>query len=252
MNNRQKLYSMILAPAAMILVLVNIAGATESLTLSGSATTNTYDAAGQTITYTYIVTNSGTVDLTATEGGGSFQIEECINGVGYCNNYNGLQIFKGTLAPGQSFSFTSKPYTITQYDLDYGYVVDNASAMIATYGYLSSNQITLTATANQNPALTIAKSAKTNNPADSTTYNAKDQYIIYNYNVTNSGNVDIFGPINVTDNRINGGIPFTETGNPNLSPGTTGTVGIGYRITQADIDTGSVTNSAYARFIRAL
>ena len=68
------------------------------------------------------------------------------------------------------------------------------------------------------------------------------QNITYSYNVTNSGNVNITGPINVTDDRI-GTILIT---NENLIPGQNVTGTANYTVTQADIDSGSVTNEAVA------
>ena len=60
-----------------------------------------------------------------------------------------------------------------------------------------------------NPALTIVKSA------DPTNYSIIGQTITYTYNVTNSGNVNITGLINVTDNKT-GTIHINNSG---LAPG---------------------------------
>ena len=100
------------------------------------------------------------------------------------------------------------------------------------------NQTTATITAiNQNPALTIVKSASP------TTYSTVGQTITYTYTVTNSGNVNITGPINIIDSRINGLISIYNT---DLAPGQSVIGTENYTITQTDINAGSVTNSAYA------
>ena len=52
----------------------------------------------------------------------------------------------------------------------------------------TSNQATATVTADQNPALTLAKTATP------TTYDAVGRVITYSYMLTNSGNVTLGGP----------------------------------------------------------
>ena len=69
------------------------------------------------------------------------------------------------------------------------------------------------------------------------------QTIIYTYTVTNTGNVDIKGPITVTDDKFGTiTIPNSDT----LSKGSSVTGTTTYKITQADIDAGSVSNLATA------
>ena len=104
----------------------------------------------------------------------------------------------------------------------------------------SSNPATLTVTSGQSPALTIVKSESP------TTYATIGQTITYIYNVTNSGNVNIKGPINIIDSLINGPISIPNT---DLSPGQSITGTANYTITQADINSGSVTISVYAKIL---
>jgi uncharacterized repeat protein (TIGR01451 family) len=67
--------------------------------------------------------------------------------------------------------------------------------------------------------------------------------ISYSYLVTNSGNVTLSGPFSVSDNRTtNESCPAT----PTLAPGASITCTSSYTITQADINSGSVTNIASA------
>ncbi|MDR7667184.1 choice-of-anchor A family protein, partial [Methanosarcina sp. Z-7115] len=87
-----------------------------------------------------------------------------------------------------------------------------------------------------NPKLTINKSAS---PAN---YSTARQTITYSYNVTNSGNVNIAGPITVTDNKV-GTVNITAE---DLIPGQSVIGTANYTITQSDLDNGSVTNSAFA------
>jgi hypothetical protein len=67
--------------------------------------------------------------------------------------------------------------------------------------------------------------------------------ISYSYLVTNSGNVTLSGPFTVSDNRTtNESCPATAT----LAPGASIPCTSSYTITQADINSGSVTNIASA------
>ena len=66
--------------------------------------------------------------------------------------------------------------------------------------------------------------------------------ISYSYLVTNTGNVTLYN-ITVVDNKATVTCPSTAVG---LAPAGTITCSASYTITQADLDAGSVTNSAYA------
>jgi hypothetical protein len=101
-------------------------------------------------------------------------------------------------------------------------------------GGLIQNSITVTPAV---PVLTIQKSAHP------TSYDTAGQTITYTYTVTNSGNGDISAPITVTDDKA-GTVPIQSSGI--LSPGSNITGTATYKITDADINTGSVTNVAYA------
>lgn len=111
-----------------------------------------------------------------------------------------------------------------------------------SYGVLSPNNgKTLIDGANVviSPALPITKSAAP------ITYNAAGQPITYTYTVTNSGNVNITAPITVIDNKI-ATSPITIQSNGTLSPGNCISGTATYTIVQSDLNTGSVTNQAFA------
>ena len=98
------------------------------------------------------------------------------------------------------------------------------------------NSITVTPTVTS-AALTITK---TPNPL---TYSASGQTITYRYTVKNTGNVEIEGPITVTDDKSGTTtIPNSNT----LSPASSVTGTATYTITDTNMNAGSVTNSAYA------
>ncbi len=85
------------------------------------------------------------------------------------------------------------------------------------------------------PALTLTK---TPSP---TTYSTVGTSIHYSYVVTNTGNVTLTGPVTVSDNKATVACPAG-----NLAPAAFITCTATYVITQADLDAGSVTNTAQA------
>jgi len=107
----------------------------------------------------------------------------------------------------------------------------------ATNNVINSNTATQIVT---EAAITVLQLTKT---ASSITYTASGQTITYTYTVTNTGTIDLDAPINVTDDKF-GTISIQSSGI--LSPGSSVTGTATYTITQQDINTGSVTNSAYA------
>src|SRR5439155_41971 len=194
-----------------------------ALTLATSASPTTYSTVGQTITYTYTITNSGNTTLA-----GPFTVND--------NKIVGaISCASGPLAPGVSTPCSSPPYTITQADIDAGSVTNTATA---SGNGVNSNQASATVNAILTKALTLAKSASP------TTYSTVGQTITYSYTITNSGNTTLAGPFTVNDNKIVGAISCAS--GP-LAPGaSTPCSSPPYTITQTDIDAGSITNTATA------
>ena len=142
-----------------------------------------------------------------------------------------------SLAPVASITCTAT-YTVTQADLDAGSVINVASA---TNGTTTSPTDTLTVTATQSPGLTIAKTSP------DTSYAAAGDVLHYSYLVTNSGNVTLTDPFTVSDDKTTVTCPATAS----LAPATSITCTATYSVTQGDVDSGSVTNTATAtaRFV---
>ena len=193
--------------------------ASTSISLVKSASPTTYSTVGQTITYTYKVTNTGTTTIS-----GNFKVYDNITGI--------LTITSSSLSSGKNITGTAN-YAITQINLDAGSVTNSAYAK-SNGNTTTSNTVTATSTAVQNPALTLVKLASPTN------YNAVGQNITYTYTVTNSGNVDLTGNITVTDNKT-GTFNITSNG-LNVGKNVTGTAN--YTIQLSDLGAGSVTNSA--------
>ncbi len=182
---------------------------------------------GETIDYSFVVTNTGNVTLT-----GVIVTDPLVAVVG------GPIV----LTPGQvdSTTFTAS-YTITQADIDAGFVENEAtvegtapdgSVVTDTSGTIST---TLTAC----PDIEIVKTGVWND-ANGDGCADVGETIDYSFVVTNSGNVTLTGVI-VTDPLVAvvGG-PIVLT--PGQVDSTTFTAS--YTITQADIDAGFVENEA--------
>ena len=191
----------------------------------------TYSAPGQFITYTFTVQNTGNVDL---------------SNIGIIDDHitSSITMSSGNLAPGQSAIGTAT-YSTTQSDVENGSVVNTATSSCIFNKNPVSNTATTTVNAVQRPALAIRKLATTNNPIDPTTYNDVGHTITYTYTVTNSGNVNITAPITVIDDKI-ATSPITIQSNGTLSPGNCISGTSTYTIVQSDLNTGSVTNQAFA------
>ena len=207
----------------LFLVIVSSAAATigPALKITKSPPTTHYTVVGDSITYNYTVANIGDLSLT-----GNITVND--------NRTGSFNITNSGLSVGQKVTGTAT-YTITQPDLDNGYVINSANA---TNNNTISNTAIAIAYACQSPALNITKSAS---PA---TYANLGDQIAYIYNVTNIGNVNINGPIQVKDHKISEN-PFIIS-SADLGPGQSVIGTANYSITRADIDSGSVTNLAYA------
>ncbi|MDO9456907.1 hypothetical protein, partial [Nocardioides sp.] len=184
--------------------------------------------AGDTIAYSYLVTNTGTVTL---------------SGVTVSDGLADTTIVcpAMTLAPGASFTCTST-HTITQADIDAGQVI-NPSSVVGTppTGPTVNDADTVTTPLTATPSIDLVASATPPFDANgSGTINAGDT-ITYSFVLTNTGGVTLTG-VTVVD-----GLPGTVVCPlTTLAPGATTTCTVTYTLTQADIDAGSVFNPSTA------
>jgi len=181
------------------------------------ADTQEYNSAGDVITYTITVTNTGNVTL---------------SDVIVDDPLTGLNTNVGDLAPDESATVTTS-YTITQADVDSGSVT-NAATGTGTDpdGGGTSGGGSVTVPSVPSPGLELVK------VADVTEYNSAGDVITYTITVTNTGNVTLSDVI--VDDPLTG----LNTNVGDLAPGESATVTTSYTITQADVDSGSVTNAA--------
>ncbi len=208
-----------------------------SLTLAKSITAGSpFNAAGNVVNYGYKLTNSGNVTLTGSGAGSVFTISDDRATVTCPSTPT-------SLAPAASITCTAS-YTITQADMDSGSVTNVATGHAVTLvgaTPVDSNQDQQTASGTQNPSLTLAKSITSGSP-----FNAAGNVVNYSYQLTNSGNVTLTGSgtggvFTISDDRATVTCPSTPT---SLAPAASITCTASYTITQADMDSGSVTNHA--------
>jgi LPXTG-site transpeptidase (sortase) family protein len=157
--------------------------ADAELTLDKSTPTADYDAVGDVISYSYLVTNTGNVTLIA-----PFTVDDDTATVVDCSSA------PASLAPAATFTCTAT-YTVTQADLDAGSVVNVAQA----HGYYGLNEIdsntdTETVPADQTPAIDIRKNIE--GPDSQTILSGSD--VTFIIRVTNTGNVTL-DIVTVTD-----------------------------------------------------
>ena len=189
-----------------------------ALTLVKTASPTTYDSVGDIIGYSYLVTNSGNVTLAGP--------------VTVADDKATVVCPAGGLVLLALMTCTAS-YTITQADLDGGSVKNTAMASANGTDFNPDDE---TVTADQKPALSLVKTAT---PA---TYDLVGDVIGYSYLVTNSGNVTLYD-ITVVDDKATVTCPDTSAG---LAPLGQISCNASYTITQADLDFGTVTNTAYA------
>ena len=192
---------------------------------------------GDVITYNFSITNTGTTTLK------NIVVNDPMIGLTITGNPI------PTLAPGltNTTSITGR-YVITQADIDAGNVTNSATVIAKnpqnnnvqdTSGTAVNNNDATETPVTQTPAIALVKSGVYNGNA---TKAAVGDTVTYTFTLTNTGNTTLNNVV-VTDPMPG----LVITGNPIATLGvgvSNATIKGTYTITQADIDTGSVTNTA--------
>lgn len=221
--------------------------------------------AGDTITYTYVVTNTGDVTVfnaSVSEIGGSFSGTGTLPAPAYSSGGADYDSGAGTatdIRTGETVTFTAN-YTVTQADIAAGTITNQATANGVDFhneagadlsGTTNANDTPTTTNIPAMPSLSIAKSA------DDATLRGVGEVIVYTYTVTNTGNVSIndvtisdthngSGPAPVPDDEdlSNDVLPLGDSidGGTNaswdtLAPGDSIEFTGNYTVTQQDVDT---------------
>ena len=216
-----------------------------TLTVAKSVTsTGPYNTVGQTVTYKFVATNTGTTSLTGvsiTDTQTAPSLNTSLSAITCQSLATPTATCSGTsttLAAGQSATFTAT-YTLTQADLDHGSVADSATSTGTPPSGtpITSSPSTATVTATQTPGLTVTKT--TTLPS----YNTLGEAIPYTITATNTGNVTLTA-VNVTD--ANATITSCSPALPvaTLAPNASITCSATHTVTQADLDATGVTNVA--------
>ncbi|MGN6126332.1 MAG: beta strand repeat-containing protein [Humibacter sp.] len=198
-----------------------------------TADPGTVSAAGQTITYSFKVTNTGNVTLN----------NPTVNETGFSGTgtLSPVSCPETTLVAGQVETCTAT-YTVTQADVNAGTIDNTATATATPPGGtpVTSTPSTSTVTATRTPALSLVKKA---NVAAAEV----GQQVTYSFAITNTGNVTIENPT-VTDTEFSGTGQLSAISCPQvtLQPGDHTTCTATYTVTQADVDAGKLTNTATA------
>ncbi len=200
------------------------ASQSPALSLTKNADPSTYSKPGDVIGYTYVLKNTGNLTLS-----GPFAVTDDKAAV-TCPP-------TGSLAPGDSIA-CSASYQVSLTDINTGAVTNRATGQGTLGGKrVSSNTAQVTVNAVQSLVLSLTKSA------DPTSYSKVAETVDYTYVLKNSGNVTLSGPFAVTDDKLSVTCPSTPA---SLAPDETLTCTGVYKITQADMDHGSLTNHATA------
>jgi uncharacterized repeat protein (TIGR01451 family) len=215
------------------------APATPALSLTKTVSPTSATTAGQTVTYSFLITNTGNVTITnpavvegTFTGTGTSPVITCPPGT-------------TTLAPGDSLICTA-PYTLAQADADTGHIDNTATATGDDPGNttVTSNEADVTLPIPPTPALTLTTTA---NP---TTITNTGDTITYTFTLTNTGNTTLTSAA-VTEQSFSGTgtLPAPVCAATTLAPSESTTCTADYTATAADITAGSITNTAVATAI---
>ncbi|MFI2485485.1 hypothetical protein ACH47X_01180 [Promicromonospora kroppenstedtii] len=193
---------------------------------------------GQEITYSFEVTNTGNVPLSDVEvdetefsGTGEAPVATCPADV--------------VLAPGDSLTCTAS-YTLTQEDVDSGEVTNSATATGTPPGDTpppESPPSTVVVPTPPAPGIEVVKTSDTEEISE------VGQEVTYSFEVTNTGNVTLTD-VTVDDSDFSGSGELSAVDCPaeaaGLAPGASVTCTATYEVTQADLDSTGLTNTATA------
>ena len=189
--------------------------------------------AGNTVTYSFDVLNTGNVSI-ANDTVGVSEITITDDKIG------SFTCFNTPLATGATLSCTAD-YVLTATDVAAGVVVNTATAFA---GATPSNQVSAQISPNFNPEVSLSKAATT------ASVTALTDSITYTFTVTNTGDRVLRNPeelITISDAFLSG--PATCSQPATLAIGADFTcTGTRNGVTQAELDAGTVDNTATASF----
>ncbi len=202
---------------------VTIPGPKPAISLAKTASVPRFSAPNTKVTYSYKVTNTGDVPLSA---------------VGVTDNKLGtVSCPDTTLTPAQTETCTAT-YTTTQADVDHGSISNDATADgTAPSGAKVMATASVNLPAAQTPGLSLVKSASIS------TFATAGTEVTFSYLLTNTGNTTLHD-LTITD-PMPGLSPITCP-TSTLAPGASTTCTATYAVTEADVASGKIVNIATA------
>jgi gliding motility-associated-like protein/uncharacterized repeat protein (TIGR01451 family) len=188
------------------------------LSIQKTARPIVYKRFGELITYDIAVTNTGNVTLT------NILVQDPLTS---------LSQTISSLSANETYTITTT-YGVKQADLDAGSVLNIATAASTFSTTVVTDSDDEKVNGLKLPAIAILKKAQ------KPTYNKNGEVVLYDLIVSNTGNVSLYDVlVNDTLTKLSTTIPFIASGGFQV-------VTTSYRITQADILTKSVINTATA------
>ncbi|MBQ0910059.1 DUF11 domain-containing protein, partial [Flavobacterium sp. F-328] len=178
---------------------------------------------GDTITYTFTITNTGNTTLS------NAVVSDAKLGM------TNVAVSPSTLAPNASGTLTQN-YTITQADIDAGSVTNSAigsatdpsnATVSDTSGTTTTNDTATVTTVPKTSSVALVKTAVYNGNA---TVAQVGDTITYTFTITNTGNTTLTNAV-VTDAKL--GLTNVAVSPSTLAPNASGTLTQNYTITQA-------------------
>jgi uncharacterized repeat protein (TIGR01451 family) len=190
--------------------------------------------AGDTVTYTYAVVNSGNVALSG------LTVDDDRMTTGILPSCPGGTNVIASLNTGLQQTCTAT-YTLTQADLDAGTVSSTGTVIDdgATGGVLSDSDST-TVLVTQVNSISTVKSVTSITDSDADSHDTAGDVVHYSVVTTNTGTTTV-STVSISD-PLTSGVQNCAA----LTPGATCTLITSYTLAQADVDAGSVTNTATA------
>lgn len=187
---------------------------------------------GDQLTYQFVVTNSGNKALAAVS------VTDPMAGL------SAVSCPATTLAVGGSMTCTAT-YRVTQADVDAGTVDNRATARAVTASGVPATSASSAASVvvPQRPAIGLVKTLGSYDDADADHAVSRGDTLVYRFAVTNSGNVTLHG-VAVSDTIA--GLSEIVCPLTILAPGSSTSCSATRVVTQADVDRGSIVNTATA------
>ncbi len=191
--------------------------------------------AGETVTYSFVAKNTGNVTLTEVE----------VREVAFSGSaaVSAVTCPERSLAPGASVTCAAT-YVVPQADVDRGSVANTAVAAATppSGDPVDSPPSSVTLRSSSKPAIALKKTANRAGLVAGDT-------VTYSFELRNTGNVTL-SSVSVHEEKFSGAGELSTVSCPagagTLTPGASVTCSASYAVSQADVDKGSVTNTATA------